>query len=177
MSELPVSRKARIRNLRTSRRAIRSFRTVACASLLALGPLFALHAGAAVPRGLPRLAPTALPAPEPKSTTELEQALSQMASAKVDEQKAGAQRLEDGGAHLLPAMARKLSELRKSMNKDLVAILVTDARKGRAKKDDDDGDKPKKKRKPDAPAEKKAEGEGNDWLALVTARPKPFTST
>jgi hypothetical protein len=150
-------------------------RLAAVSLTVALG-LAAVSTHAAPARGgLPRLASTALPAPEPPVTTELEQALSQLASAKAEDRAKGAERLKDGGASLLPAMAKKLQELRKGMNRDLAAILVTEARKGRAKKDEGEENGAKKKKpKHDDDKDKQAKDDpGNDWLALVTAKPKP----
>ena len=98
--------------------------------------------------GLPRLAPTTLPPPEASAVSEVDAALAMLANGKDDGVKAGLARLEDGGAALVPAMAKKLAELRKSANRDLMGVFVGEARKTKSKGDDDD-DKPKKKKKTD----------------------------
>lgn len=141
---------------------------------LTLAPvLLAGRAPAAPARsGLPRLPSTVLPPPEQPQVAELEAALALVASGKADDVKAGQARLKDGGAGLVPAMAKKLAELRKGMNKELVGVLIGEARKGR-KKDDDDGKKKKDGDKKKDKADKgDVEATGNDWLALVTAKPK-----
>ena len=138
---------------------------------LAVGPMVVSVALAAGSTGghaaLPKLAPTMLPAPEPTAAAELDAALAQIGSGKDADVKAGLARLDDGGAALVPAMGRKLAELRKSANRDLMGVFVGEARKGKSKKDDDDdGAKKKKKKKDDD-----GDGETRDWLQLVLAKP------
>jgi tetratricopeptide (TPR) repeat protein len=145
------------------------------ASLLALA---ASRGAAASPKhaGLPRLASTALPAPNPGALLELDAALALVASARSEEQEAGLARLKDGGAALLPAMSRRLAELRKSANRETVGVLITEARKSRGRKGDDDGDHTSKKKKKSDRGKHddrsgKAEGDAEGWLPLVLARP------
>ncbi|MFO0658459.1 MAG: hypothetical protein U0165_01300 [Polyangiaceae bacterium] len=128
---------------------------------------------------LPKLAPTTLPAPDAGQVAELDAALAKMFSAKEDERKDGMTRLKEGGATLLPAMARRLSELRKSANRDVIGTLISDARKqgkkGSKGKPEaaEKPDKPEKKPK-NKPVEKEEKDDpSNDWLAFVTASPKP----
>ncbi len=139
------------------------------ASALSLGTLSLVTAPAAAPRaGLPRLASTALPAPEAAQTTELDKALAEIVGGKVD---AGQARLREGGAALLPAMARRLAELRKSLAREQAAAIIEEARKGRVK--DDKHKKHEKKDKAEREKERQAAAHQNDWLTLVMAKPRP----
>ncbi len=143
--------------------------------LLAVAALAATLAGpattGAAPRhpGLPRLASTALPAPEPAQSTELDKALAEIVAGKLE---AGQARLKDGGAALLPAMARRLAELRKSLARDAAAAIIEEARKGRTKSDDKHK-KHDKRDKAEREKERQAAAYQNDWLALVMAKPRP----
>jgi tetratricopeptide (TPR) repeat protein len=151
---------------------------------LRLAPLaLALALGAGVPAvslpllaapsqgksGLPRLATTVLPAPEPSTVTELDQALAQILSGKPDDAKAGQARLKEAGGALLPAMSRRLAELRKSANREQIGTYITEARKGRRKGDSDEDKEPKKKKKGDKKPEAPP-GEDAGWLPLVLAK-------
>lgn len=118
---------------------------------------------------LPKLPSIALPAPAAASVTELEQILGKMATGSADEQEKAQTRLRESGAELLPAMAKKLSELRKTANRDEIEKLIEEARK-RGKK----GKKSNKKDKADKPdkADKGATKDDGDWLSFVLAAPK-----
>ena len=152
---------------RARRRTVRSLRTVALA--LALGGVFgsAARAAPSTHGGLPRLAPTTLPPPDPAAQTEVDAALALIASGKDEGVKAGLARLDDGGAALVPALAKKLADLRKSANRELMGVFLGEARKagGSGGKGDDD-DKPKKRKKSE-------DGEARDLFALVSAKPHP----
>jgi tetratricopeptide (TPR) repeat protein len=168
---------------RTSRRraaGVRSRLLVPLAALAALGALAAAPSTAAAApaarAALPRLASTALPPPAPELARELDAALAKAASAKEDERQAGLTALREAGPSMLPAIARKLGELRKSLDREAAAALITEARKrGRSAKGPQAGE--------GAPAGKgKAAGDegegagreaGGDWLAFVTAAPRP----
>ena len=159
--------RARVRTPRPSVRKLRMGALVVVLFLL-FGSLGA--AGAAPPAhgGLPRLAATTLPPPETSAIAEVDASLALLANGKDDGAKSGLARLEDGGAALVPAMAKKLAELRKSANRELMGVFLGEAKKSRAKGDDDD-DKPKKKKK----KEDEGAAEGRDLLALVSAKPHP----
>lgn len=140
-------------------------------SLLALTLLTAGVSAAPLKPGLPRLAPTVLPAPEPPVLSELDQAIKLLTSTKPGDHEAGMLRLKEGGEKWIPAIARRISELRKTINKEQVAILITEVRK-RAKKGDKSTEierKPKKK-KGKAPPSPPTEDQG--WLPLVLAQPQ-----
>jgi tetratricopeptide (TPR) repeat protein len=103
--------------------------------LLAALLLLAPDARATSPRGgLPRLAPTALPAPEPPVVAELDQAIKLLVSPRPGDHEAGMLRLKEGGEKWLPAISRRLAELKKTINKEQAAIYITEARKGGRKK-------------------------------------------
>ncbi|HEU4407379.1 MAG TPA: hypothetical protein VFS43_19080 [Polyangiaceae bacterium] len=180
-------------------------------ALVALVALVALAAGAAAapasPAGrapLPRLAPTTLPPPDPELSRELDAALAKAASARDDERQAGLTALREAGPSMLPALARKLVELRKSLDREAAASLITEARRrgraarapqagegaagkageGAAGKAGEGGAAAKAGRAGEGGAGGKASGDaeggegagreaGGDWLAFVTASPRP----
>lgn len=148
-------------------RGSRHLLAVAVLAAALVGP--ASSAAAPPKSGLPRLAPTALPAPEPAQSAELDKALAEIVAGKVD---AGQARLREGGAALLPAMARRLAELRKSIAREPAAALIEEARKGRVKKDEKEK-KHEKKDKAERDKERLAAAHQNDWLTLVMAKPRP----
>lgn len=152
-------------------------RSLLASRAVLLAALLASPAALAAPgkAGLPRLSPTALPAPDPPAAAELDQAIKLITSPKPGDHEAGMLRLKEGGDKLLPAIARRLSELKKTLNKELAATYITEARKTRKKgdKDDDKEAKPRKKKAPPAPPPTEDTG----WLPLVRALPhsdQPF---
>jgi tetratricopeptide (TPR) repeat protein len=174
-----------------------AFVVAACSLVAMTGVVRAQAPGASASAGLPlhrsplpKLAPTTLPAPDPAQIAELDAALTKIISAKDDERKDGLTRLKEGGAQLLPAMSRRLAELRKGANRDVMGTLITDARKQGKKgskgkpepseKPDkpekgDKGDKDKPEKKPKhKPVEKEEKDDpASDWLNFVTASPRP----
>lgn len=110
---------------------------------------------------LPKLPSIVLPPPAPGTTAELDQILARAASATDGEQTKARTRLREGAESLLPAMAKKLVELRKSANRDEIEKLIEEARK-RGKKG--------KSRKEHDKASNRDEG---DWLGFVQAAPRP----
>lgn len=148
-------------------------RPLPCSLVLALAlalPAALPLAHASPATGLPRLAPTVLPAPEPASVAELDQALKLLTSPRPGDHEAGMARLHDGGEKLLPAIARRLSELKRTIDKEQIGIYITEARKGRKKdKDDEHDERPKKKKKGAPPPPPPTEDTG--WLPLVLAHP------
>ena len=101
--------------------------------------------------------------------TELEQALKLVVSARPGDHEAGMLRIKEGGEKWLPAISRRLSELKKSLNRERAAILITEVRKGnkKASKDDEKETRKKKKGKP-APPPSSDPG----WLPLLLASPR-----
>ncbi len=127
---------------------------------------------------LPRLASTALPPPDADLSREVEAALTKAASAREEERRAGLAALRDGGRSFLPALARKLLELRKSLDREAAASLITEARKrGRAAKGGEPEAAPKAPKGAAGEAEAEGRDAGGDWLAFVTASPKPSDAT
>jgi tetratricopeptide (TPR) repeat protein len=132
-------------------------------------PLLGAQAAASPGKsGLPRLAPTALPAPDPPAVAELDQALKLVLSPKPGDHQAGMLRLKEGGDKLLPAIARRLSELKRTLNRDQAAIHITEARKGHKKSGEEA--EPKKKKKGKAPPTPPSGDPG--WLPLLLERPR-----
>lgn len=189
------------------------------AALVTLVALVALVGGAAAapasPAGraaLPRLAATVLPPPDPLLSRELEAAIAKAASGREEERQAGLTALREAGPSMLPALARKLGELRKSLDRESVATLITEARRrGRAAKAPQAGEGASSGKAEGASSGKAGEGtssgkagegassankagagagkgasggkagdadegggrEAGDWLAFVTASPRP----
>lgn len=129
---------------------------------------------------LPKLASTVLPPPDPAQLAELDKALAKFLSAKDDERKEGLLQIKEGGVAWLPAMSRRLGELRKSANREAMATMIDDARKhgrkmrkGNRPEGDDKPDQKKKKPKKD-PSDTNDKSDGaNDWLGLVTLNAQP----
>ena len=120
---------------------------------------------------LPKLPSIALPAATPASVTELEQILGKLATGSVEEQDKAQTRLRESGAELLPAMAKKLTELRKSANRDEIEKLIEEARKRGKKGKNGKKNKTDKTDKPDKADKANAKDDG-DWLSFVLGAPK-----
>lgn len=116
---------------------------------------------------LPKLPSIALPAAPAASVAELEQILGKLTTGGAEEQDKAQTRLRESGADLLPAMAKKLAELRKTANRDEIEKLIEEARK-RGKK----GKKGNKKDKADKPDKNPGAKDDGDWLAFVLGSPK-----
>jgi hypothetical protein len=159
------------------RGAARAAAAAALASFAALATLAPPRPAPAAPAAqapLPRLASTALPPPDADLARELEAALAKAAGGKDDERQAGLSALRDAGPAMVPALARKLAELRKSLDRDAAGALIAEARRrGRAKA----GAAPAPAPKGPAGADDEAGEGGGDWLAFVTAAPRPGDAT
>ncbi len=142
------------------------------AAFAALAALAAPAAASPASSPLPRLATTALPPPDPELSRELEAALAKAAGADEGERQAGLTALREAGPSMLPALARKLAELRKSLDRDAAATLVTEARRrGRSAKAPAAGEGAAGR---GGDGEGSAAGEGGgDWLAFALAAPRP----
>jgi tetratricopeptide (TPR) repeat protein len=113
---------------------------------------------------LPKLPSIALPPPAPGTVPELEAALGKLATGSVAEREKARVQLQEDGAELLPAMAKRLAELRKTANRDEIGKLIEEARK-RGKKS-----RSASKKKKGSASDDGAKDDG-DWLAFVLAGP------
>ena len=170
---------------------------LASAALVAVHPAAAqspsasTESSSAIPAPtIPPPQPTALPAPDPQAVSELDTALAKIAGTDEAARKSAISDLADGDATLVPAIAAKLANLRKTADRDGMSKILASARKkGRSSAEDDDPG-PSRKRDKDKSDDKEPQEQqaasacnhdlsdtsGSDWLAAVLAsseRDKP----
>jgi len=137
--------------------------------------LFLLAKAQAAPSGgtLPRLASTVLPAADAASVAELDRALTKIMSAKAEERERGISQIREAESALLGAEAKKLSELRKSANRELMGNVIAEARKQGRRKGKSGREKDSDRAPKEPSDDPDAANESGDWLTFLVAEPKP----
>ena len=120
------------------------------------------------PRGLPRPSGTELPAADPVSVAELDAWLARLTGADAAARKSALSSFEPGHAAMVPAISRRLADLKKSANRDGMASLLAKVRQGAGKEQDEERPSPKAP----APAASSA-GTSGDWLDRAMSMPRP----
>lgn len=115
---------------------------------------------------LPRPTSTALPPADANVVAELDAWLAKLTGADAEGRKQAVANLAEASPRLVPAVAKKLGELRKA-NRDAMAVALASARKKPSGAPDDD-DAPKKKRP--------GEPDKSDWFDKLMAAPHPEQS-
>lgn len=118
---------------------------------------------------IPRLAPTTLPAPEPTAIADLDAWLAKVIGEDAEARKAAMLSLDETAPAGVPAVARKLAELRRTANRDAMATIVTAARKKGGERADDEARAPRAKK--GAAAKSAPEGPELVDRLLASARP------
>ncbi|MDW8249696.1 MAG: hypothetical protein RMJ98_10400 [Myxococcales bacterium] len=93
-------------------------------------------------------------------------------SPRPGDHEAGRLRLKEGGERLLPAISRRLAELKKTLNREQAAIYITEARRGGRKKGEKEEEKESKKKGKSLLPPSGDPG----WLPLVLATPRSDTT-
>ncbi len=158
---------------------------------LAQAPGASAEPSAAVPTPtIPAPQPTALPAPDAQSVSELDAALAKLAGADDAARKSALAELADADPSSIPAIAARLASLRKTADRDGMGKLLERARKkSRTASDDEDPGPVRKRDKDQASDDKEAasqpasacnhdlsDGSPSDWLSAVLSaaeRDKP----
>jgi tetratricopeptide (TPR) repeat protein len=119
-------------------------------------------------RGLPRPLPTELPPADSASLAELDAWLGRLTGGDAAARATALSAIESASQAMVPAISKKLADLKKSADREAMSTVLLAARQGGGK--DDDQDRPKAK-----PASSAANGKKPswDWLDRVMAMPRP----